>query len=393
MVPDAILNDFFSQTQNPSVAVDDVLGQILGVQLDGDIGRFRSALARAFPADVNAATGASTIRYVPPSYAVQSLQSGTIPVTGALAGIQAQTTLLANEALAVLARLRPLHCACDAGVESLRDLIRREIAQLPALFAQDAGPNSKRIDMTFLHLTCVRFEGDVPPTPDPDRVGGQVGALGKRLGIQGAARTIEDEEIRTDFRIFVSYVWMLETAWAALRGDFDNAGADSLGVNTVHLNRRLLAIRYANADVYAALDEARVGPAERMTFSLASTPPITLADLLSWIDEIASAQGLAVIAAGQDGIATIAPVVDELLKLVCNDLKRLVDAKPRQHARRDSYGCGDPTFLSTDRTKAAVNKLALQLTELRDEVGRALKTEFCGSPDTYTVAPADHARK
>jgi len=394
-MPDAILNDFFSQTQNPSVAVDDVLGQILGVQLDGDIGRFRSALARAFPADVNTATGATTIRYVPPSYAVQSLESGTIPVTGALAGIQAQTTLLANEALTVLARLRPLHCACDAGVESLRDLIRTEIGELPALFAQDAGPNSKRIDMTFLHLTGVTFSRDVPvpATPDPDDVGGQIGALGKRLGIHGPARTIEDEEIRTDFRIFVSYVWMLETAWAALRGDFDNAGADSLGVNTRRLHRRLLAVRYANADVYSALNDARVGAAERMTFTLESSPPITLADLLSWIDEIASPRGLAVIAAGQDGIRAIEPVVDELLNLVCSDLKPLVDGKPPKQGEKDPQGCGDPTFLSTDGTKAAVNKLALQLTELGGDVRRALKTEVHASQDSHTDPPAQNATK
>ena len=147
-MPDAILNnDVFSQTQNPAIDVDNVLGQILGVQLDGDAGRFRSALARAFPVATNAATGATSIRYAAPSYAVQSLQSGTIPATGALAGIQAQTSLLTGEALTVLARLRPLHCACDDGAEPLRDLIRGEIEDLPALFAQDAGPMSHQIDI------------------------------------------------------------------------------------------------------------------------------------------------------------------------------------------------------------------------------------------------------
>jgi hypothetical protein len=383
-MPDAILNDFFSQTQNPAVDVDNVLGQILGVQLDGDAGRFRSALARAFPAAVNAATGATSIRYVAPSYAVVS-QSGTIPATGALAGIQAQATLLASEAMTVLARLRPLHCACDDGVETLRDLIRRELDELPALFGQDAGPMSKRIDMAFLHLTGVTFDDDYPvsPTPDPATVGGQIGTLGDRLGIHGPARTIDDEEIRTDFRIFVSYVWMLETAWAALRGDFDNAGADSLGVNARRLHRRLLAVRYANLDVSAAFNEAHFGPAEQRTFTLESTPPITLADLLSWIDEIASPRGLAVIAAGQDGIRTIEPVVDELLNLVCDELTPLVNQpKPRTRGK-GVRGCGDPTFLSTDRTRAAVNKLALQLTELVRETKRALETEVAAAATAH----------
>jgi len=391
----AILNDLFSQTQTPAIAVDDVLGQILGVQLDGDINRFRSALARAFPAAVNAATGATSISYVAPSSSVLSLQSGPLPATGAAAGIQAQASLLANEALTVLARLRPMNCACDDGIESLRDLISRDLAELPALFAQDAGPMSKRIDMKFLNLTGVKFTGDVPRNPDPACVGGLIETLGKRLGFDSPARTIEHETIRTDFRTFVGYVWMLETAWAAVRGDFDNAGADSLGVNVRRIYRRLNAIRSANAEVFAALDAAHVGPAERMTFTLECQPPITLADLLSWIDEIASAKGLAVIAAGQDGIATIKPVVDELLDLVCNHLKPLVDgdkAQPREKAG-ECLDCGDATFLSTHRTKAAVNKLALQLTELCRETKRALRAEVAVPCYDGAAAPAAPAKK
>ncbi|HEV7571281.1 MAG TPA: hypothetical protein VGQ21_07245 [Thermoanaerobaculia bacterium] len=394
-MPDAILNDLFSQTQSPAIVVDDVLGQILGVQLDGDIGRFRSALARAFPADVNAATGATSIRYVAPSSSVLS-QSGTIPATGALAGIQAQTSLLSGEALTVLARLRPMNCACDDGIESLRDLIRRDLAELPALFAQDAGPMSKRIDMKFLNLTGVTFVGDVPRTPDPACVRGQIETLGKRLGFGTPARTIEHETMRTDFRTFVGYVWMLQTAWAAVRSDFDNAGADSLGINVRRLYNRLNAIRSANAEVFAAFDAAHVGPAERMTFTLECEPPITLADLLAWIDEIASAKGLAVIAAGQDGIATVKPVVDELLDLVCNHLKPLVDGgKPEPRGKAgDCLDCGDATFLSTHRTKAAVNKLALQLTELCRETKRALQVEVAAPCyDAAAAPPAPPAKR
>jgi hypothetical protein len=392
-MPDAILNDLFSQTQNPVIDVDHVLGQILGVQLDGDAGRFRSALARAFPSVVNAA-GATSIRYVAPSYAVQSLQSGTIPATGALAGIQAQTTLLAGEALTLLARLRPLHCACDAGVESSRDLIRGALEALPGLFAEDAGPSVRRVDQTFQLLTGVRFGHQASRrTADPEYVGGEVGVLRDRLGIRDEALTIDDEEIRTDFRIFVSYVWMLETAWAAVRDDFDCTGPDSLGVNVRRIHRRLLAVLYANADFYAALDEARVGPAERATFTLDCKPPITLADLLSWIDEIASPRGLAVIATGQDGIRTIAPVVDELLDLICNHLKRLIDgAEPKRHVKGVHRDCGDATFLSTHRTKAAVNKLALQLTELAHETTRALPTQDGESRDAR-AATATHEKK
>jgi len=399
--PDAVLNDFFSQTQNPAIVVDDVLGQILGVHLDGDIGRFRAALARAFPVSVDAA-GAKTVSYVAPSYTVQSLQSGDVPATGALASIQAQTSLLVREALTVLARLRPLRCACDDGVDSLREIIRRELDELPRLFAQDGGPMSQRIDMTFLQLTGVTFDNDVPATPDPSQAGGQIATLATRLGMDDPVRTTDDEVIRTDFRIFVSYVWMLETAWAALRSDFDNAGSDSLGTVIRRLHRRLLAVLHANNDLIAAFNEARVGPAERMTFTLESTPPITLADLLSWIGEIASARGLAVIAAGQDGIATFEPVVNELLDLVCRKLKPIVDGnaatstskshKPKETPPGDCLNCADATFLSTHRTKAAVNKLALQLTELCRETRRALPQDV-SAPSKYAAAAPDDARK
>jgi hypothetical protein len=133
-----------------------------------------------------------------------------------------------------------------------------------------------------------------------------------------------------------------------------------------------------------------------MTFTLECEPPITLADLLAWIDEIASAKGLAVIAAGQDGIATVKPVVDELLDLVCNHLKPLVDggkAEPRGKAG-DCLDCGDATFLSTHRTKAAVNKLALQLTELCRETKRALQVEVAAPCyDAAAAPPAPPAKR
>jgi len=391
-MPDAIPNyDFFSQTQNPAIDVDSVLGQILGVQLDGDIGRFRSALARAFPAAVNAATGATTISYVAPSSSVMPFQSGT-PATGALAGIQAQTSLLAGEALTVLARLRPMHCACDDGVEPLRDLIRRELEELPSLFAQYTGPQAVQIDIAFRLLTGVTFVNYVRRTPDPKLVEGQIGTLGKRLGIYNSALTTDDEVIRTDFLIFVSYVWMLETAWAALRVDFQKASSDFIGVNTRHLNLRLFALHRANTDLVAAFDDAGLGPAERMTFTLESERPITLADLLSWIDEVASSKGLAVITAGLDGIRALDPVVDELLRLVCEDLKRLIERpEPSRRGRVPLDQCGDPSFLSTDGTRAAFNKVALQLTELSRETKRALETTEVRNPSRG--AAADNAKK
>jgi hypothetical protein len=391
-MPDAILNDLFSETQSPAIVVDDVLGQILGVQLDGDIGRFRSALARAFPAAVNAATGATSIRYVAPSYAVKSMPSGTVPTTGALAGIQAQVSLLSGEAVAVLARLRPLHCACDSGVEPLRDLIRHELEALPGLFAQYTGPQASQIDTTFGQLTGVTFDDYVRRTPDPALVAGQIGTLGKRLGIYDSALTTDDEVIRTDFHIFASYVWMLETAWAALRGDLEKASSDSIGVNTRHLNLRLLALHRANTELIAAFDDAGAGPAERMTFTLGSArPPITLADLLSWIDEVTSSNGLAVIGAGLDGIRALATVVDKLHGLVCEDLKPLIERpEPSRRGRASRDECGDPSFLSTDCTKAAFNKVALQLTALCSETTRALETEV-STP--IAGAPADNAKK
>jgi|GEM_PF-1610338 len=396
---DATLNDLLTQTQTQSpagaVAVDDLLGQILGIRLDDDIGRFRAALARAFPLANNPATGVPTVRYVPPSFAVQTLHSGGIPVTGALAGIQAQTTLLAGEALTLLARLRPRSCACDGGIDSLRDLIRGELEELPRLFSGDSSPTPQRIDMTFKLLTGADSASALPPTPDPALFGGQVGILGKRLGMDGAAQTIEDEEVRTDFRIFASYIWMLQNAWAALRADFDKAGTDSLGTVLHAVQRQLLTVGIASKEFQLALDHARVGSADRMTFTLAAVPPITLADLLSWIDEIASPKGLAVISAGQDGIAVFAPVVDQLLDLVCNVLKPVMDGgRPYLSPNTEGCaGCADPTFLSTERTRSAFNKLALQLTALCREIKRALPAAAGARPSEYQPPAAAATRK
>ncbi len=406
-MPDAIQNDPISQMQNLIApgAVDDVLSQILGVRLDDDIGRFRAALAIRFPIRIDAA-GTKTIDYVAPSYAVQSLQSGIIPATGAQAGIQAQAALLVTEALVVLKRLRPLQCACDAGIDSLRDLVRRELEDLPRLFGQDLGPMAHRIDMTFKQLTGTDFDDDdLPCSPDPALAGGQLGTLRKRMGMCESAQTIDDEKIRTDFRIFVSYVWMLQTAWAAMRSDFDSVGNDSLGSVTRRLSATLLGIAFANREVYAALDAARIGAAERLTFTLDSRPPITLADLLSWIDEVASANGLAVIAAGQDGIATFAPVVEELLDLVCGKLKPAVEgtrtAGDGDSDADDRLGCAGPTFLSTHRIKDAVNRLAAQLEALARETRRALpaskapkrRTEYKAPPADSKAPPTDSKKR
>ena len=82
--------------------VDDVLGMILAIPLDDDIRRFRDALARAFPITVDAA-GKKVVAYVPPSYAMQPLDGGGIPATGALASIPAPPSLLVPAAGAVAA--------------------------------------------------------------------------------------------------------------------------------------------------------------------------------------------------------------------------------------------------------------------------------------------------
>jgi hypothetical protein len=353
---------------------DNLPAKLLGLSsLTDDVARARAALNIAFPPQTNAVTGKRSYSYVAPSFAVQSLQSGSIaPPTGALASITAQTTLLASEATAVLARLKPLGCECDAGLESVRTLIRGELQDLPKLFASDLGPVVQRVDLTFKLLTG----DDANPQLDPAAVHGQLETLRRRLGLDEAGTlTIDDEERRTDFRIFVNYVWMLHTAWRAVRAEFDGSGDDSLGIVLRRAQNHILGVRYASRELRMALAEANIGPAELVTFTLDSTPPISIADLLGWIDEVASANGLAVVAGGQDGLDAFADIVGNLLDLVCKHLKPLVEGT----LQRDTGPCGRLTLTSTDRAKDAVHKLALQLTELSRAIQPASKGDGYGN--------------
>jgi hypothetical protein len=158
--------------------------------------------------------------------------------------------------------------------------------------------------------------------------------------------TIEDEQDLTNFIILVDYVSGLLQTWTAQRQYFDRLPHPAVpgyqpyfGTQMVLLSRALAVVGESVQEIYFTMDSVFLGPAERQTLQLSyagsfqvpivpvpsappltasrvfppSTSPLFLAELLDWIDRVASDEGPRLIQdAGKDGVAALNPTLDQL---------------------------------------------------------------------------------
>jgi hypothetical protein len=117
---------------------------------------------------------------------------------------------------------------------------------------------------------------------------------------------------------------------------------------------------------YFAMDSVFLGPAQRQTIKLnfQPSPSLFVADLLEWVDRVASDEGPRLIqGAGKDGIVAFTAIIGDLADLV-------------QRAMVQGFGGGQvisdtiPAAFSSPRAQRALQALAKQLAETKADADR-----------------------
>ncbi|HEV2846856.1 MAG TPA: hypothetical protein VG477_18515, partial [Thermoanaerobaculia bacterium] len=155
-----------------------------------------------------------------------------------------------------------------------------------------------------------------------DEVGGQLGLLRDRLGLEiQRVNFSEEEKNLTNLHILADHAFSLLLSWRSVRHYFDWTGNDVfLGPQLVLLSRALRVAAESVHETYTALDSVFVGPAERQVVLLrfkGDESPMTLADLLEWVDTFAATEGPRLIQeAGKDGVIAFRSTLTQLSGLV-----------------------------------------------------------------------------
>jgi hypothetical protein len=313
--------------------VEAAISEALGWRIrDKDPKGFLAALTHAFtPREVE---GHREWIWNPRSVNVQADLGA---VTGAQASIAARARAAVDDVLPLVDGLTPLQSAGDQEkMEASRSIVRRMLTELVRELAQEGGPRVVRVDEIFQSLL-----GPAPPCTPSAGVGGELHRLGVRFGLEARhVDTVQEEANLTNYIVLVDYVSSLRAGWVAVRSSFDRSAAGSarfFGSQLVLLSRGLAVVSETVQEVYAALDSVFVGEVERETIdivwpvhqgsegavegagagSVDHDPPLSLAEGLRWVEELASVEGPWLLEqAGKQGVSTFRSTLRRLLPFV-----------------------------------------------------------------------------
>lgn len=318
---------------------------------------FVAALTQSFPCQE--IEGQIKCVYTPRTYAVQ-VQADMGAVTGAQASIYARAKTALDESLILLDRLRALDPAADVEeTGAARSIVRSELTQLVNELGVEGGPRVSRVDTLFDLL-----RGANNPSPDPEQIQGQLRQLQEEFGLtRDQVNTIEEEQNLTDFITLVDYVNSLKQSWDAQRRFFDRSSTAEpfLGTQLVLVSRALAVVAESVQEAYFAMDSVFLGAAERQTTELtfSNSPPLFVAELLEWVDRVASEEGPQLIQdGGKAGVIALYPTINTLRTLVRDSM-----IPPQDPARF-------PESYRTARVQRTLNEMASHLDETADLAGQ-----------------------
>lgn len=277
-------------------------------------------------------------------------------ITGAQASIYARAKVALDHVLPLLDGLAPLRPEPDPeSVQAIRGIVRSQLDQLVDELGAVGGPRVERVDALFHHLI-----GPKSDPPHPLQLGGRLKDLRDTFGLERTmVNTVEDEQGLTNFLILVDYVASLRAAWSVQRPYFlwlqhpkytTFTHTQLLGLSRslgafVALSQRLDALAQSVREAYEAMDSVFFGPAERQTARLPITgDPITVAELLEWVEDFATAEGPRLIQdSGKDGVAAFHGAVERLAQSVGRVLDEPVRATPETGQTRPPEQPGPPS--------------------------------------------------
>lgn len=256
-------------------------------------------------------------------------------VTGAQASIYERAKVAIEHALPLLDGLVPMQPDSDKEKnESMRSMVRFALIELVDELGRTGGPRIQRVGRYFHQLL-----GAEPARHfnQPENVQGQLGELAKRFGLyRDQVLTVAEEQNLTNFLILVDYTNSLFQTWEAQKHFFSrNKTSDKfLGTQLVRLSQALAVIVESVHEAYEAMDSVFFGVEERQVtvLKLESHEPITISDLLGWVEHFAAVEATQIIEdSGKDGVNLTASMLRELKELLgsVSKLKRQSQGLPQ----------------------------------------------------------------
>ena len=328
-----------------------------------DVKGFTAALTKSF--QLREVEGHVEWDFKPQFYMVQA-DLGEI--TGAQASIYTRAKVALEQTLPLLDGLKPLRPDVDdEDVQAMRAIVRTELSELVQELGAVGGPRVQRGDSIFGLLL-----GNDPGShyDKPENVEGQLGELRDRLGLERQrVNTIGEEQNFTNFIILVDYTNSLHQTWISQRGFFVRDSSDPfLGTELVLLSQLLEVIAESVRDAAAAMDSVNFGPAERQTTELLLTldggvpHPMTVAELLDWVENFATVEGRQLLQdGGKDGVVVFRFTLSRLLQLVNQAFE--ISRQPSGNPTRGYH---------TARVRSSLEEIKLHLTSA---LGRANKLD------------------
>ena len=255
-------------------------------------------------------------------------------VTGAQASIYERARVAVEHALPLLDMLKPLRPDADEqGTESLRAIVRSAFMELVGELSNVGGPRIHRVNEYFSRLLGLSSELFKPSIlfadlkfleliGQPEKVGGTLGSLATRFGLQRElVLTVEEERNFTNFLILVDYTTSLLQTWVAQKGFIERNDEQNkfLGTQLVRLSQMLNVIVESVHQAYDAMDSVFFGPEERDVTEIVfdGEPRITVAELLEWVEHFAGIEAPQLIQdSGKDGVVAVRNTLERLSTLV-----------------------------------------------------------------------------
>lgn len=288
---------------------------------NGDAKGFVTALNQSF--SVRQIEGHTEFTWTPRSYA--AVQSGLGALTGAQASIFTRAKVALDQALPLLEGLYPLRADADPqNTEAIRAIVRSGLTELVNELGIEGGPRVLRVDDLFRQLSG--YTNSLQFNPDPEQVKGQLAQLAAVFGLKrNQVNTIDEEQNLTNFLIIVDYTLGLQQSWLTQRGFFTRGSGSEpfLGTQLVLVERSLAVIAESVREAYMAMDSVFLGREERQVVELAfpGEPSLFVAELLGWIDQVASNEGPQLIKdGGKQGVISFQPTIERLAQLAAGAL-------------------------------------------------------------------------
>ena len=235
-------------------------------------------------------------------------------ITGAQASLYARAKVALDNSLPLLDVLKPLRPDFDPeGTASITAMVRSGLSRLVDEIGVFGGPRIERVDEYFTQLL-----GGAKDFRKPENVKGMLGTLANRFGMQrGRILSVDDEQNFTNFIIVVDYTNSLFQTWQAQKEFLSRNGSTDkyLGTQLVWLSQALAVMQEGVQEFNDAADSVFFGPEERevAVLAFAGHEPITVAELMDWIQQFATVEAPQLIEdSGKDGVAAVTQTLNRL---------------------------------------------------------------------------------